>query len=312
MKMHYWLILCLCIILLISCASEADQSASSATENTAAENVEPTATSIPPTDTPESALTDDTAQTAEDTAGVESLDLEGYTTTDSGLNYKLLNECSDQTPEPGYLVTVHYTGMLMDGTKFDSSYDRESPFQFLLGQGLVIRGWDEGIGLLSAGCKAEFVIPPDLGYGERGADGIIPPNATLKFEVELVEFGPHVPTEIAEADYTTTESGLQYFDLSPGQGASPQNGNNVAVHYSGWLEDGTKFDSSLERGQPFIFVIGQGNVIKGWDEGVLSMKTGGKRQLRIPPDLGYGERGAGNSIPPNATLIFEVELLGFQ
>lgn len=108
MKMHYWLILCLCTILLISCASEADQSASSATENTATENVEPTATSIPPTNTPESALADDTAQTAEDTAEVESLDLEGYTTTDSGLNYKLLNECRDQTPEPSYLVTVHY------------------------------------------------------------------------------------------------------------------------------------------------------------------------------------------------------------
>lgn len=107
----------------------------------------------------------------------------------------------------------------------------------------------------------------------------------------------------------TTESGLQYEDLVEGTGAMPQAGQSVAVHYTGTLEDGTKFDSSLDRGKPFSFRIGVGQVIKGWDEGVMSMRVGGKRRLVIPADLGYGARGAGGVIPPNATLIFEVELI---
>jgi peptidylprolyl isomerase len=97
-----------------------------------------------------------------------------------------------------------------------------------------------------------------------------------------------------------------------GDGPSPETGQTVTVHYTGWLEDGTKFDSSLDRGQPFTFAIGMGQVIAGWDEGVATMKVGGKRQLVIPSELGYGEQGAGAVIPPNATLIFEVELLAVQ
>jgi peptidylprolyl isomerase len=107
----------------------------------------------------------------------------------------------------------------------------------------------------------------------------------------------------------TTSTGLKITDIVVGAGASPKTGQMVTVHYTGTLENGTKFDSSLDRGQPFIFQIGMGRVIKGWDEGVMTMKVGGKRKLVIPPELGYGARGAGGVIPPNATLIFEVELL---
>ncbi len=108
-----------------------------------------------------------------------------------------------------------------------------------------------------------------------------------------------------------TPSGLQYVDLVVGTGASPQQGQNVTVHYTGWLTNGKKFDSSLDRGQPFTFQIGEGQVIKGWDEGVMTMKVGGKRKLIIPPNLAYGSRDVGNGlIPANSTLIFEVELLG--
>jgi peptidylprolyl isomerase len=107
----------------------------------------------------------------------------------------------------------------------------------------------------------------------------------------------------------TTPSGLKYIDVKEGAGVSPEKGKTVAVHYTGTLEDGTKFDSSRDRGRPFSFKIGVGQVIKGWDEGVMSMKVGGQRTLIIPPDLGYGARGAGGVIPPNATLIFDVELL---
>ena len=114
----------------------------------------------------------------------------------------------------------------------------------------------------------------------------------------------------------TTPSGLQITDAKVGTGASPKPGQTCVMHYTGWLYQngakGQKFDSSLDRGQPFEFPIGQKRVIAGWDEGVATMKVGGKRTLVIPPELGYGARGAGGVIPPNATLIFEVELLGVK
>jgi peptidylprolyl isomerase len=115
---------------------------------------------------------------------------------------------------------------------------------------------------------------------------------------------------------TKTASGLQYDDTQVGSGASPVRGQTCVMHYTGWLWEGgakgAKFDSSVDRGKPFEFPLGQGRVIKGWDEGVASMKVGGKRTLLIPPELGYGARGAGGVIPPNATLLFEVELLGVK
>ena len=113
---------------------------------------------------------------------------------------------------------------------------------------------------------------------------------------------------------TQTPSGLQYEDTVVGTGATPSKGQSCSMHYTGWLwvggAKGSKFDSSHDRGKPFVFPIGAGRVIKGWDEGVATMKVGGKRTLLIPPELGYGAQGAGGVIPPNATLLFEVELLG--
>jgi peptidylprolyl isomerase len=113
-----------------------------------------------------------------------------------------------------------------------------------------------------------------------------------------------------EEEIIQTASGLGYVDLVEGTGAQPKAGDSVSVHYTGWLKSGQKFDSSLDRGAPLVFPIGRGRVIKGWDEGVGTMRVGGKRKLVIPAHLGYGERGAGGVIPPGATLVFEVELLG--
>ncbi len=120
----------------------------------------------------------------------------------------------------------------------------------------------------------------------------------------------------AQETTVTTPSGLKIEDTKVGEGASPATGQTCIMHYTGWLyvngQKGSKFDSSVDRGEPFEFPIGTGRVIKGWDEGVASMKVGGKRTLIIPPELGYGARGAGGAIPPNATLVFDVELLGIR
>jgi FKBP-type peptidyl-prolyl cis-trans isomerase len=115
--------------------------------------------------------------------------------------------------------------------------------------------------------------------------------------------------EKSEKKVVETKSGLKYTDEKEGTGDRAQAGDTVEVHYTGWLKDGKKFDSSVDRGKPFSFKLGAGMVIKGWDEGVAGMRVGGKRKLIIPPDLGYGKRGAGNVIPPDAELTFDVELL---
>jgi peptidylprolyl isomerase len=235
-----------------------------------------------------------------------------YTKMDSGLEYVITEKGSGELATAGSRIKVHYTGSLEDGTKFDSSLDRGEPFTFELGAGMVIKGWDEGFTLLHVGDKAVLKIPPHLGYGERGAGGAIPPNATLIFEVELLEIMPIIKLEefdIKGKVSSKTESGLEYILVEEGSGIKAAAGNTVSVHYTGYLEDGTMFDSSVKRGQPFNFILGMGRVIKGWDEGIALMKIGDKVRLIIPADLGYGERGAGGVIPPNATLVFDVELL---
>ncbi len=147
---------------------------------------------------------------------------------------------------------------------------------------------------------AEAPAPAEPAAKATPAQAPTPAAATTQ------ETAPTAP----EPELVTTASGLKYQELKVGSGQEARSGRLVEVHYTGWLEDGKKFDSSRDRGRPFSFSLGAGKVIKGWDEGVVGMRVGGKRKLIIPPQLGYGERGAGGVIPPNATLIFEVELTG--
>lgn len=233
-------------------------------------------------------------------------------TTDSGLRYEDLTVGEGEPAAKDQLVSINYTGYLQDGTRFDSSKERGEPIKFQLGASQVIPGWDEGCSGMMVGGKRLLAIPPDLAFGADGAPPVIPPNATLLFEVEMlgVEPAPVVPDKPAEVTaYTTTASGLQYAIVQPGDGGLAEAEDAVSVHYTGWLEDGTLFDSSLKRGAPFEFTLGTGDVIQGWDEGVAGMQVGEKRQLKIPGKLGYGAAGSPPRIPANATLIFDVELL---
>jgi FKBP-type peptidyl-prolyl cis-trans isomerase len=136
-------------------------------------------------------------------------------------------------------------------------------------------------------------------------------TAPAKPKVKVVPPNTNAPTRVT-GDGVKTDSGLQYWEIRVGNGEVAKEGSHVRVHYSGWLTTGKKFDSSVDRGQPFDFTIGNGEVIKGWEEGVAGMKVGGKRQLRIPPELGYGADGSPPDIPANATLIFDIQLLGVQ
>ncbi len=235
----------------------------------------------------------------------------GPMTTASGLIYEMIQTGTGKQAQAGDKVVVHYTGTFADGTKFDSSRDRDDPIRFTLGVGQVIPGWDEGIALLKVGDRAKFTIPPSLAYGDREI-GPIPPNSTLFFDVELMDVIEKVvvkPYDVTGIEKKTTASGLSYYILKNGTGAQAANGKTVKVHYSGYLEDGKMFDSSVERGEPLEFPLGQGRVIQGWEEGIALLKVGSKAKLVIPPSLGYGEKGFPPIIPENATLIFDVELI---
>jgi peptidylprolyl isomerase len=235
---------------------------------------------------------------------------EKFETTETGLQYFDIEVGDGLSPENGDAVTIAFAIWLQEGTVYVAgSEDQGGTFNFTPGSGQVFPGWEEGVLTMAVGGSRQLIIPPELGLGEQGATGVVPPNSTLVLEMTLLSVSPAPKmTEVDEADLEATDSGLQFFDIEESNGASPTAGQTVVVHYSGWLEDGTLFDSSVQRGTPFEFVLGQGGVIQGWDEGVTTMQVGGKRQLVIPPELAYGETGSG-AIPPGATLIFDIELL---
>ncbi|GAP12870.1 FKBP-type peptidyl-prolyl cis-trans isomerases 1 [Longilinea arvoryzae] len=236
------------------------------------------------------------------------------TTSSTGLKYYDLAVGDGEEAIKGASVTTHYTLWVKTDTGYDyiDSSLNDSPLDFTVGLlDTVFKGWDEGVTGMKVGGKRYLVIPPDLGMGDQ-ANGIIPANSTLVMEIQLTKVVlPQVMTPVDSKDYTITATGLKYYDIVTGTGAAAETGKTLVVNYTGWLEDGTQFDSSYTSGSTFSFQLGAGKVISGWEEGLVGMKVGGKRQLVIPASLGYGDSAVG-SIPANSTLIFEVELVDVQ
>lgn len=219
----------------------------------------------------------------------------------------------------GSLVSVHYVGKaLSTGEQFDASWDRGQPFEFELGAGGVIPGWDQGVEGMQVGGRRKLTIPSRLAYGDAGAGGVIGPGETLIFVVDLLGVEPapeRLDIGLTKPEFEVDTSAdpateLVIEDLVEGDGDEAVAGAQITVHYVGKsLSTGEEFDASWDRGDYFSFVLGEGRVIQGWDEGFAGMKVGGRRMLTIPSDMGYGEQGSPPNIAPNETLIFVVDLL---
>jgi FKBP-type peptidyl-prolyl cis-trans isomerase len=210
----------------------------------------------------------------------------------------------EEAVKVGDMVSVNYAGMLEDGTEFDSSYKRNEPIIFTVGANELISGFEQGVVGMKVGEIRQLAIPPELAYGSDGIPGVVPSNANLFFEIELMSINATSAKEIP------ADLGIETLKAGSGEQEVVE-GDSVTVNYTGTLEDGTKFDSSLDRGIPFTFTVGTGEVIKGWDLGIVGMKVGEKRQLTIPANLAYGADGFGD-IPANATLIFRVDLISIN
>jgi len=325
--MHHTVKASALIMALILAACSNDNSDQNKTQETATETNE-AVTDTQQTAEKEAANMSDTKFKEENALYLEENKMkEGVQATDSGLQYKVVEAGSGVTPTADDFVTVHYAGRLIDGNEFDSSYKRGEPATFPAGR--LIKGWTEALTMMKVGDKWELTIPAELAYGEAGAGGVIPGNATLVFDVELlaIKSEAEVRKEAeAAADafkneqlaflennakhegVSVTESGLQYRVIEAGKGEkSPSATSDVTVHYAGKLIDGSEFDSSYKRGAPASFPLN--GVIGGWTEGLQLMKEGDKFEFFIPYELGYGARGSGRNIPPFATLIFTVELI---
>lgn len=203
----------------------------------------------------------------------------------------------------GDMLTMMYRGTLMDGTVFDGNMDEKGepvpgkpPFALELGIGMVIKGWDDGLVGIKVGETRKLLIPSELGYGAQG-QGQIPPNADLAFSVKCLD----IVKKGEEMIIDTT-------DVKEGSGPEVKKGDKVTIHYVGTLVNGKQFDSSRDKNEPFTFEVGARMVVPGFDKGVMGMKKGGIRKLRLPPDAAYGADATGG-IPPNSVLLFEIELL---
>jgi len=260
---------------------------------------------------------------------------------ESGLIYIEDKRGSGRQPKIDEMVTINLVVMLVDGTKVFSTADRGEPFEYQYGQKFDTDGLEEGVGLMRKGGKATLIVPHQIAYGPEARGQVIPPYSTIIYEVELVNirskeaYDKEVAAKQAQREAESeqrklnetvlrnqyladngitvepTATGLYYIEVEKGTGEKAVPGSTVQVHYTGTLLDGTVFDSSVDKGQPLEFALGQGRVIKGWDEGIAMMNVGGKAKLIIPSDIAYGASDRG-TIPPYSTLVFDVELISVE
>lgn len=258
---------------------------------------------------------------------------------ENGIYYVEIVKGKGKSPVKDEYATVHFSVSMLDGQQLFSTYESGEPLDFQMGGRFENVGFQKVVEKMAKGGKAEALVPSTLAFGAQGAGNIVPPFTPLNYQIELVGMMSKADFDKKQADIeakkqaesamrekqesvdlqkylkdntiTTTPntSGLIYLETKAGTGKTPAAGQKVKVHYTGKLLDGTKFDSSVDRNEPFEFTLGQGMVIPGWDEGIALMKEGGKATLIIPSKLGYGPQGAGGVIPPFASLVFDVELL---
>lgn len=262
---------------------------------------------------------------------VPQTSIEGITPvkTESGLTYYDLKAGSGESAHPESNVSIRYVLWYPEGTTVDSWKKIGRPVTFGLAKPEIIKGWKEGILGMQEGGIRRLEIPWSLGYGETGKS-FIPPRQDLVFEVELVKVFSKdeplpndpasqalrankliaSPTSLGELSPTTTQSGLKIWDIRVGEGEQPKLGSYVNIHQTTWLADGTPVESTHADGLPISFELGKH--IKGWVEGIATMKVGGLRRVEIPSALAYGSSGRIPLIPPNATLLCDIELLGFH
>lgn len=233
-----------------------------------------------------------------------------WSTIDSGVQLVDLADGGQPQAVEGARVVVHYTGMLSDGTVFDSSVERGKPFSFKIGEHRVIRGWEDGLIGAGPGAIRRLVIPPDQGYGDNPS-GPIPPGSTLYFEVEVLEvYPPRVaPTSPQSVDPGAFKKrkGAMWADLAKGDGRKPVDGERVCVDWTAWVE-GQLIEHTLDRDECRWFRYEPGKVAEGLYDGIATMREGGMRQLRIPPELATGELRP-QGIDPDATILYEVRLV---
>lgn len=230
---------------------------------------------------------------------------------ENGLAYIKVKKGKGRSVSRGNKAIVQYAGYFLDGNKFDASSDHPGAenFDFIIGRHQVIEGWEQGVDGMQVGEKRRIIIPYLLAYGEAGRPPVIPAKADLVFDVELVDFEivtPPMAYDVSGKDTITTASGLKYIKVKETNGRQVVAGDTVTATYTGFFKDGFVFDSSVERNDSIILIVGKHQVIPGWDEGLQMMKEGEKFRFIIPYKLAYGDAGRPPIIPPKSDLIFDV------
>jgi len=231
----------------------------------------------------------------------------------NGIRYAFVNQVDGIKPDTNYIVTIHFTGYLPDGTIFDTSILNGEPEKFVVGSPEIIAGINLAVQNMSKGSKARFFIPYKLAFGKDGYSTLIPPKTDVIFDIEMLDIkepqviAPYQP----HCDSIALDSGVYYFPIEATEGMKPKQGEIVSIHYSGYYEDGTLFDSSIKRDQPVMFMIGENHIIPGLEKAILHMSPGDKIRVFIPWQQAYGEEGNPPIIPPKTNLIFDIHLLDF-